>query len=216
MDELPPNKWPKLKLPKDYTGQGIEFIGDPNELFSEGVSLYFQDGDFVSLVLPTRSLVLPADPNLPPERQSPERRASIRRYNAKALAETFQKDSSDINAKKGLKVIRKACREALPNEDRATNNDVKKILSGDLSPNWSYQDRREKVAVAAIVELARELKRPPYEWELTDRMKAMSESINGREVKILQGKDDQNLSRFLRKSGFSWLERWPRGCHRGR
>lgn len=205
MDTLPPTK-----PPREFTGKGLEIIGNPEDFLSDCVSLVFQDGNFVSLGLPIRSLVLSPDPSQPPENQSLERIASVRRYRGTRLAETVQKEPADSNAKQELKAIRKACREAKP-EDRATNNDVRKILSGDLSPNWSYQDKREKVAVSALMELARELKRPPREWELIDRMKAMSEFINGCAVKILQEKDDKNLSDFLRDSGFEWLEHRERG-----
>lgn len=199
------------KPPGEFTGHGQEIIGNPEDFLSDCVSLVFQDGNFFSLGLPARSLVLPADPSKPQARL-----ASFRRYRGTRLAETVLKNPADSNSKKELKAVRKACREAMPKEDRATNNDVKKILSGDPSPNWSYQGKREKVAVSAIVALARELKRPPCEWELIDRMKAMTESINGSTVKILQGGDDKNLSDFLRDSGFEWLERWPRGHHRER
>lgn len=217
---------PPTKPPGEFTGHGLEIIGNPDDFFSECVTLAFQDGKFLSIGLPTRSLVSDPDHSQPPEKQPQARIKSVRRYQAKKLAETFQKNPADINAKKQLKVIRKTCREARlkektcrevrpkedrPKEDRATNNDVRKILSGNISPNWSYQGLREKVAVSSLMELARELNRPPREWELIERMKSMTESINGGTVKILQGGDDNNLSGFLRNSGFQWLERRKRG-----
>jgi hypothetical protein len=202
MDELPP-----IKLPKDYTGQGIEIIGDPDDLFSECVSLFFQDGSFVSIGLPTRSLVLSADPNQPPERQTPERQASIRRYYAKALAETFQKDPSDINAKQSLKAIRKACRQAKTRE-RGTENAIRKIMAGDFNANWSFQNCRERLAIRAVMELARELSKPPTEAEVIDRMKVFTDAEN---IKLIQDGERKHLAELLRASGFGWLERRGRG-----
>ncbi len=195
------------KPPRQFTGHGLEIIGNPNDLNFECASLVFQDGNFASIGLPTRSLILSADPNLPPESQSPKRRASVRRYMAKALAEKLAKDPTDESAEVELKRILKECRNAKPRE-RAIENAIRKIRSGDFSENWSFQNLRGQLAVQAVIETAREYGRPPTEDEVIDWMKSVPAPNGG---KLITDGERKHLAKLLRESGFCWLERSPRG-----
>lgn len=201
----PEDDSPKIKPPADFIGQGLEIIGSREDSLSVHASLIFHDGKFFSLSLPVRSLVSSSN-----QEGHDLRRKSFLRYMATRQAEKLAKNPADKSAEVELKRILKECRNTKPRE-RAIENAVRKIRSGDFSENWSFQNVREKLAVEAVIETAREFGRPPTEAEVIDWMKSVPDPNGG---KLIKDGERKHLAELLRESGFGWLERSPRGRRR--
>ena len=112
---------------------------------------------------------------------------------------------ADLQAAAELKAIRKVCREMRP-QDKATENAVRKILIGGMPTNWPSQDKRERAAIIAVMQLADELCRPPTGDETIDRMKRLRDEMDTMKPFLTNDGDRKNLADFLRNNGFGWLE----------
>ena len=191
------DEWQLNKPPREFIGQGFEIIGDPVDSLESG-SLSFQDGVFVGLQLPSQEL----DSNV--EWQKRERRETAER-----LALHYRDHPADKKAKAELKAILKQCRDERP-QDKATERAVKSIREGGPATNWPAQDQRQRAAVIALMQTAKELCRPPTEAEVIDRMRKLRDSLDKKEP-LLTASETKQLAAILRGFGFSWLERTPRG-----
>ena len=196
---------PPAKLPGEYVGEGTEIIGNPDE-YSREASLIFIKGKFSSLGFPVENLVPLPDSNRPQLRVK-----KYRRLRGTEIAHAIKNDIADDLARAELHSIIKACQEAKPRE-RGTEDAVRKVLNGNFSEFWSFQERRKRAAARAIIQTACELERPPTEDEVIDRMKRLLDEEGQR---LTVDGSTKNLQKFLRKIGFSWLERRPRGHHKG-
>jgi len=217
MDELPP-----IKLPKQFTGEGLEIIGNPLDR-GEQFTLWFRDGRFEMLSLPSRE----SFPKWTPETSTAWEKA-MRQSRAESLAMTLKDNPGDVAAAEELTAILKVCRKARPRE-RAAENAVGNIRNGGMPTSWPSQDRRERAAIIAIMQLCKEGHRPPTGNNeidklslpltgdvLIDRMKRLRDDIDPMKPFLTNDGDRKNLAKFLRALGLGWLGFRARGSQGGR
>lgn len=200
MDELPP-----IKSPKEFTGEGLEIIGDPTNPLETG-ALCFQDGKNPSILLPSRETL----PQWTPD-SAGEWRKAWRRKIAENLALRIRYHPADQEAKSELKAILKECREEIP-RDRVTERCVKLVKTHGELRDRPLQNLRDKALIIALLEvavdIASENKRPPTESEILDRVEILTDR-EGKRIFIYS--ERKHLADLLRSIGFAWLERRPRG-----
>jgi len=212
MDTLPP-----AKPPGEFTGQGLEIIGNPDDFFSECASLVFEDGRLLSIGLPAR-IIIPKRTIVNADEDSPE----YRFYRATRLADLIAQGNASETERMELKKILHTCRYSDPREGR-TEQAVSRIknkkavtitdagFAHDSSRRLAFQNTKQQLALACIQDLARELKRPPKKGEVVVRMIDF-EAPTGR---VIQSKDTpevrKELRKFLRDIGFGWLQKGESG-----
>ncbi len=198
MEELP-----ITKPPSDFTGKGFEVIGDPSGQLGEGM-LWFQDGRILRISLPPEE-----DPPWTPETAKKWKR-NWRIDEAEALALRLRDDPTDADAGQELTELQnKARTDRKQGEGRhkALEDAIDRIANATadnppLLKTWPSRFGRSRAMVLALMETSKF--GPPIESEVIDAMQAATDTKDG--VKILAG-ERKHLVKFLRESGFGWLER---------
>lgn len=203
-----------IKLPREFTGNGFEIIGDP-AMVTDGATLFFSGGDYAGMALPSREIL----PNWTPEtaeswskewkRQEVERIAVELLENPEDHLLKTQLESYTRGTGTLKRFLKRAAADILkkPKTDEK-GHPMEMDEKGHIyhTPStWPAQNLVQQAVLIAISKAALELRRPPNMMEVISRMRAEVRLIEGETQKLTIG-DDRDLAKAVRSMGFSWIE----------
>lgn len=193
---------PRIKAPCDFTGVGLEIIGDPLSRGELG-TLKFRDGKFAGLSFPDGD-----EPEWTPDTNEDWNK----RYETDAVedaAERIRAGEADRGELKSLLPGRSKIKDVL--RKRHLERAAKRVLDGGDRSDSPIRNRVANAAFTAIWETSKELRRPPTQWEVICRMRRLK---NEKGKWVVENANNRDLYESIRQLGFSWLESRERG-HQG-